>query len=456
MLDEKKCRLVLKGVPIDTSEAEVMTLFKKSTGVSFVQKEKQKVKTCFVQFKSLEDSKKANFDNLTVNINGKKVKVEYCLPKDRYAVKKEEKIQSRFEKTLKKNDGKKNKEKRKGVHKTTIGENDSQPNTEALKQEKASEHIQVSDQDTKQSNKNKKAKLSFKISKDEKNRLSKERVFSKNNVVEAAIPVKRLNENSIKPKDSFSKSEKETETKLHQIKTKKFSPSETKHSQHDADKSIHFSSIKKHKKTQYDAQENGKTTLNTSLQRTHHTSPHKNEIKLLGEKYQKTLEERTFYLSNLSYKETKETIIEKMSKYGEIKSLKMETNDNKIFTGACIIEYEVFNKAIFTDEITSDGRFVEIKRKLIKNVVLSTTRLFISNIKKNLSREKIEAIFLSYKLKPSVVVKNGGPRKRNAGFCFLDFRTEENARKFLNLKDKLKVELGDFKVEKSKEKYNKN
>lgn len=143
-----------------------------------------------------------------------------------------------------------------------------------------------------------------------------------------------------------------------------------------------------------------------------------------------------------------------MKKYGKIKSIKIEKTKDKIFTGSCIIEFITFKKAIFTDKIISNDRLVEIKRKPIKNISLSNTRLFISNIKKNLNYEKIEEILKENKLNPKITIKNSGRRNRNNGFCFLDFKTEEKVKEFLNKKEKLNS-LGDFKIEKSKEKFNK-
>ncbi|KAF7684914.1 hypothetical protein CDIK_4337 [Cucumispora dikerogammari] len=91
MYNDSEYRLVLKGVPLDTSVTEIKNLFGKTVHVLFLQKEAEKNKRCFVEFKKREHDKKASFLNVYVELSGKMIKAEYCLPKPKMGRRKENK-----------------------------------------------------------------------------------------------------------------------------------------------------------------------------------------------------------------------------------------------------------------------------------------------------------------------------------------------------------------------------
>ncbi|KAF7685509.1 hypothetical protein CDIK_3742 [Cucumispora dikerogammari] len=100
MYDDSEYRLVLKGVPVETSVSEIKNLFGRTVHVLFLQKEADKTKTCFVEFKQNEHYKKASFLNVSVELKGKMINVEQCLLRDRKGERRGEKKTVDFNRNL--------------------------------------------------------------------------------------------------------------------------------------------------------------------------------------------------------------------------------------------------------------------------------------------------------------------------------------------------------------------
>ncbi|KAM0673556.1 hypothetical protein GVAV_002931 [Gurleya vavrai] len=161
---------------------------------------------------------------------------------------------------------------------------------------------------------------------------------------------------------------------------------------------------------------------------------------------------------NLSFKETEETIKNVFSVYGEIE--KIEFSDPK--SGKAKIKYKgKYNADLLRKEIIMSNKVLKIYRENANDEIKKETnmrRVFINHMDKSFKIIDVRNILREYKnIKVvDIKVKNEGVRKRNPGFCFVEFKSEEHAKWFVeNFKDIRKRFGNESKVEFSIDKENK-
>lgn len=160
----------------------------------------------------------------------------------------------------------------------------------------------------------------------------------------------------------------------------------------------------------------------------------------------------TIHISNLSYLDNEESIRTLFNKYGNITNLQPNLG-----TQTCLIHYSNTPQVeIFNEEIISNHKILKVVNyKLRNNTEIKTKnglankkRIFISNINKNLKIVDIRKIVKLIGKVVDVRVQNAGPRMRNKGYCFVEFKNETDALKLLKEFKGLKNRFGqDAKVE---------
>lgn len=171
---------------------------------------------------------------------------------------------------------------------------------------------------------------------------------------------------------------------------------------------------------------------------TKHKRQHKNTIQINQNK-DKT--DNVIVLMNLAYTETIESISSIFKKYGSIQNIQLyKTND--VFTGKAKITFVKLDKSVFHDEIIMTNKIVKVLREKKKvDTVTSCNRVILKNIIKAHKIVDVRRIIKDAGFKAvNVKVKNTGEHLRNNGYCFVEFKTSEDAKKFideyLNVKDK--------------------
>ncbi|EPR79441.1 RNA-binding domain protein [Spraguea lophii 42_110] len=145
---------------------------------------------------------------------------------------------------------------------------------------------------------------------------------------------------------------------------------------------------------------------------------------------------------NLSYKTTKEEIKEYFEKYGKITNIKMFKNKNNFFTGICKIEFCDLKNIIFSKPLYFNQRLIEVfRKKEIKVGGESDTRVFLSNINKKLTKEDIRKTLKDYKIR-NIDLRSDQRKDRNFGYCFIQFKNEDEAHEFIKSYDNYKI-LGE-------------
>lgn len=162
-------------------------------------------------------------------------------------------------------------------------------------------------------------------------------------------------------------------------------------------------------------------------------------------------------LMNLAYTETKESIAEAVMKYGKIQSIQMY-NTNNVFTGKAKVTFVKLNKSIYNDEIIMSNKIVKVLREKKKvDTVTSCNRVILKNIIKTHKIVDVRKIIkeAGYKV-ANVKVKNTGDFLRNNGYCFVEFKGEEDTKKFVEEYENVKEKFGkESTVEYTNEKITK-
>lgn len=146
------------------------------------------------------------------------------------------------------------------------------------------------------------------------------------------------------------------------------------------------------------------------------------------------------YVTNLSYKDDESTVQALFQQYGPIAKIDYSTN-------TCTVHYKQKPDArLFDSEIIHNEKILKIVKSK-KNgdpaakQVKSSCRLFISNINKNLKIVDVRRIARKVGKVVDVKVHNTGPRLRNKGYCFVEFKSDADARR---LKEEFKTWRNEF------------
>ncbi len=162
----------------------------------------------------------------------------------------------------------------------------------------------------------------------------------------------------------------------------------------------------------------------------------------------KTYLENKIIVKGLGYRENEESVKEYFSQFGKVEKVVLEKNLKNRCTGRGTITF--FSNINTSQPFRLNNRLLFIER--IKKQHVNTTRLHISHIYKNINISKLRLILKSEGFVPKNIridLFNG----KNPGYGFVEFKNPEEASKFIDNFDKLKILLGpESYVEFSKEK----
>ncbi|KAF7682976.1 Heterogeneous nuclear ribonucleoprotein D0 [Astathelohania contejeani] len=193
----------------------------------------------------------------------------------------------------------------------------------------------------------------------------------------------------------------------------------------------------------------------------------KNEKKKKNKKDNKNERKETEYnkknkttkisISNLSYKETKHSLLEYFSRFGEITNVFINKNKEGMATGKGVITFsKTPQPSIFKDEIILNGKILQIKRIKMEDELEPTNTIFISHINPKLTTKDIRDILGNIFKVVNIRMKKHAERKRNYGYCFLEFKDVTSAIEFKtnysNIKDKFGIN-SNIEFSKDKPKY---
>jgi RNA recognition motif-containing protein len=198
-------------------------------------------------------------------------------------------------------------------------------------------------------------------------------------------------------------------------------------------------------------------------------------------------DERTVFVTNLSYKEKEEDLAKKMEKYGSVEKCTLLVNrETGESTGRAFVLFKdkASCKAAMKDEIIlhnrilttlkyvfpetlkerekekkakDDRRKQKIAGKRKKGIKpeeaseeekRSTCRVYVSHISKKLDRKGVAKIVSGYFARNGRIAKIRGinlasdEKKRNPGYCFITFKLEEDALFFVNTYREIEAAFG--------------
>jgi hypothetical protein len=156
-----------------------------------------------------------------------------------------------------------------------------------------------------------------------------------------------------------------------------------------------------------------------------------------------------YILSNLSYKETEESITERFRKFGEVERVAIERNRDGISTGKAVITFR--DSAFIKGEVVMNSKLISVER--IKRPQHNYNRLFLSHVNKDMTIVSIRKLVMSIGPRPTDIRLKYSENKRHNGYCFLTYDTEEKAKAVASRFDEVKERLGpeayiEFSVEK--------
>ncbi|KAM0677477.1 hypothetical protein BDAP_001978 [Binucleata daphniae] len=263
-----------------------------------------------------------------------------------------------------------------------------------------------------------------------------------------------------KIKDKYKKVEKETKNKENKKATNK-NDKTTKNIETDKMTRKNDKSSKEN-----DNIKNDKVTKNTGNEKIEKQSKKyskKSVWKTNMDNKNAIVSQTNIILANLSHKETKESIKAVFSKYGEIDGINFVKNKDNQFKGKALVIYKSkYDKGIFSEEITMSNKIIKVIResiKIEKETYKSQRRVFLNHMNKDYKIIDIRNIIKKYpKLKiKDIRIKNEGTKMRNAGYCFIEFKSDEQAKWFVDNFNDIRIHFGDkSRVEYSNEKISEN
>lgn len=144
-------------------------------------------------------------------------------------------------------------------------------------------------------------------------------------------------------------------------------------------------------------------------------------------------------VSNLSFKETENSIKECFKKYGAIERVQLTYSKDKKFIGKAII---IFKHPVFINEdIKLNYKILRIER--MKNKTVNDKRIFISRLNKNLTILQLRNILKKFNIKPKDIrMRFEIETKRNIGYCHVTYSSALEAKAFEKKWNLFKHDLG--------------
>lgn len=145
-----------------------------------------------------------------------------------------------------------------------------------------------------------------------------------------------------------------------------------------------------------------------------------------------------YILTNLSYKETEESISKVFGKYGEIEKVVIQRNKESMSVGRATITFK--KKAVVWEEVVMNSKPIHIER--IRRPLENRTRFFLSRLNKALSIVEIRKVLADAKCKPKDIRVIYSENKRNKGYGFIEYASEAAADVFVESFESIKALLG--------------
>ncbi|KAM0685673.1 hypothetical protein COBT_003113, partial [Conglomerata obtusa] len=171
-------------------------------------------------------------------------------------------------------------------------------------------------------------------------------------------------------------------------------------------------------------------------------------------KKNKIVDNNVITVMNLSYKESEESIRKCFSIYGEITNIEMCNDKQGKFLGKAKLTFvKKLNKDVLHKEIILNNKILKVLREKPLETIeteQSVKRIFINHMNKEFKIIDIRNIIREYKnIKAiDIRVKNEGPKLRNPGYCFVEFKLPEHAVWFVENFGDIYTKFGaDSKVE---------
>lgn len=171
------------------------------------------------------------------------------------------------------------------------------------------------------------------------------------------------------------------------------------------------------------------------------------DLRALGLKAKSYIENKII-INGIGFKETEETVTNYFAKFGTVEKVVLEKNSKGFCTGKGTL---TFAQRIHTgQEFRLNRRLLRIER--VKKQKFNTVRLHISHMSKDINISKLRSILKEKNFVPENIridLQDG----KNKGYGFVEFKTPEEAERFMNDFHKVKAKIGiNSYVEFSKEK----
>ncbi|KAH9385538.1 uncharacterized protein NEMAJ01_0434 [Nematocida major] len=196
-------------------------------------------------------------------------------------------------------------------------------------------------------------------------------------------------------------------------------------------------------------------------------------------------EERTLFITNISFKDTEEQLVEVFSEHGEIEQCTLVQNkETGVPTGRAFVLYKNKEscKAALKQPISLNGRSLVVLKYISPEILkqkeaqqkekdyqrektikdrkegkleprdpskLSTCRVHISHMDKKHTRKSISKVIEEHflekhekKLKLRGVNLTANSSKRNPGYCFVTFKFPEDAETFIQEQNRMRRKIG--------------
>jgi hypothetical protein len=158
-----------------------------------------------------------------------------------------------------------------------------------------------------------------------------------------------------------------------------------------------------------------------------------------------------YVLTNLSYKETEESIAERFKVFGSVERISIERNRDKVSVGRAIVTFR--GSAAINEEVVMSSKLIGIER--VRKPVHNYNRLFLSHINKSMTIVSIRKLVMSIGPRPTDIRLKYSENRRHNGYCFLTYETEEKAKAVAARFDEIKNKFGEgcyleFSIEKAR------
>lgn len=335
---------------------------------------------------------------------------------------------------------------RKNIKKT------KEKNTEQNKAKKIKEHKKTGNEKGLNSQENEEKKKTQKVAKNDNIKSSnedKKRKEGKKNIIELKL------EKNTKARD-YMKSKENKTNDLNNKENKKDGLASKNNKSDDIKKKKATNDRQVKNNDELNDDEQIKVRNNSKMRFKTHNNGVKNNSAINSKNKQPDNTELIIF--NLSHKETEETIKSKFTEFGTIIFVQLIMNKQNVFSGKAKIKFQgKVNNEIFNKEIILNNKILKILKPLKKEIETepSNKRVFINHMNKSFKIIDVRKVLREIKeVKPvDIRVKNEGFKMRNPGYCFVEFKEENQAQWFIDHFDEFKNKFGEFsKVEFSNEK----